>query len=769
MVHQPDGQDGATGSTPHWATEYNIQQKLTQQTRDWKSLLHPSVIAACLAVAGRVLLGPVALVLLFTATNYFSGGSVLIKATDSFFAFTEQDLTMSGGCSGCIGSCKITLLKFALFNGSAFVSSPVFNAFVAQGPVESLYDFSSLNPEVIALGESLDTNGVVCQSGTNDWGATHNVATGTAQQILDIIYTLSLSVAPQMMEHTHGPRLFQFPSIVGDANFGKMSAVDINIFPDYTECRPAVTIDDDLVGSKVALLTHGEDFLRAVPDSLTVFPYSFSSSLPRVSREAPAGTTKYPATTVTQPLLRGYFGGCRVREVNSTGIFIEHTCEMSTHWESYGLMVHSPDDIPLCSTGDVCIHNYFNSLWEWLNYVSKDQPGRAGMVVNSFRTRYADTVDINILPALVVAQILLMGIVCFYQVMPHKRSVLLTQIWAYRCQNGHMQVVYLAQIIYHLVFYSDLYMIGLATGTLTGESIANLTCCTFAFSYSFINLLKARSGSQQLDRHFRLTWETMQLVTTICVGSILLSVKRTPFESIITKNAEILRKTSSRGAKFCGLNDSCILFTVDMASVIAIMAVGLGTVALAISFTVAKVTPKAKSVVRSLVLTELHNLKDSGSFQKVTKKEIDGIASEKKLATQQVDLTTFERHCIGIPFKRLFRDCDDIAISLLRGTRLPGILSDAVTARTSCTKKDPSNLQHIATAMALGRERRHASGGTFMHMPNYVQSERKEQRLVFIQYSNEYEPKHSAGFWLFNGSAIGYVRFTLLALIRPSS
>lgn len=455
--------------------------------------------------------------------------------------------------------------------------------------------------------------------------------------MLDIINTIGLSVAPQMIRElelsvgrTDGcdtrwsiltvARLFQFPSIVGDANFGKLSAVDINIFPDYAECRPTVVIDDSLVGKKAALLTNGEDFLLAVPDSLTVFPYSFSSSLPPVSREVPAGVTKFPATTVTQPLLRAYFGGCRVREVNTTGIFIEDTCELSTHWELYGLMVHSPDDIPLCSAGDVCIHNYFNSLWEWLNYVSEAQPDRAGMIVNSFRIRYADTVDINILPTLVVAQILLMGIVSFYQVMSHKRSVLLTQIWAYRCQNGHMQVVYLAQIIYHLVFYSDLYMIGMATGTLTGESIANLTCCTFAFSYSFINLLKARSGEQRLDRNFRLTWETMQLITTICVGSLLLSVQRTPFASIITKNAEILRKTSARGAKYCGLNDSCILFNMDMASVISILSLGLGAVALVISAIVTMFAPKSKSVVRSadLVFAELRNL---ASFKKTNKRK----------------------------------------------------------------------------------------------------------------------------------------------------
>ncbi|KAG3121821.1 hypothetical protein PI126_g24404 [Phytophthora idaei] len=135
-------------------------------------------------------------------------------------------------------------------------------------------------------------------------------------------------------------RLFQFPTKAGDSNFGKLSAVDISIFPDNTECRPVVTIG--LVGSKLAFSTGGEDLLSAVPDSLTMFPYSFTSSLPRVSRVVTASNTKYPATSVVQPLLRAYFGGCRVREVNTAGIFIEDTCDVSNHWESYGLMVHYP-------------------------------------------------------------------------------------------------------------------------------------------------------------------------------------------------------------------------------------------------------------------------------------------------------------------------------------------------------------------------------------------------------------------------------------------
>ncbi|EGZ05767.1 hypothetical protein PHYSODRAFT_532621 [Phytophthora sojae] len=160
----------ANGLAPHSASDYIAHQKLARASRDWKYLVQPSVIAACLAVTGRVLLGPLVLLLLLLTTKYFSSGSVLIKAEDTFFAFTEQDVTMAGGCSGCIGLCKVIVLKYALFNGSAFVSSPIFNAFVALGRDESLYDFSSLSPEALELGDPLDANGAVCQSVTNEWG-----------------------------------------------------------------------------------------------------------------------------------------------------------------------------------------------------------------------------------------------------------------------------------------------------------------------------------------------------------------------------------------------------------------------------------------------------------------------------------------------------------------------------------------------------------------------------------------------------------------------
>ncbi|GMF11403.1 unnamed protein product [Phytophthora lilii] len=220
-----------------------------------------------------------------------------------------------------------------------------------------------------------------------------------------------------------------------------------------------------LLSSRLALATNGRDLLAVVPEALTLFPYSSKSSMKPVSCVVKATETTYNVNTVLKPLLHAYYGACRVHEVNTTGILIEDTCEISDHWASYGLMVQSPDDMPLRSTGDVCIHNYYNSQWEWVSEITATN--RVAMYMSTFSSRYADKVGISVLPGLVVMQIFVMGIVSPYEVMSHKRSVLLTQIWAYRCQNGTTQVIDLAQVTYHLIYNSDLYLLGFATGTLT--------------------------------------------------------------------------------------------------------------------------------------------------------------------------------------------------------------------------------------------------------------------------------------------------------------
>ncbi|KAE9087387.1 hypothetical protein PF010_g19741, partial [Phytophthora fragariae] len=56
--------------------------------------------------------------------------------------------------------------------------------------------------------------------------------------------------------------------------------------------------------------------------------------------------TIYHVKAVNQSLFQGYYGGCRVRTVNTTGVYIEDACTINKHWQNYGLMLQAPDDIP---------------------------------------------------------------------------------------------------------------------------------------------------------------------------------------------------------------------------------------------------------------------------------------------------------------------------------------------------------------------------------------------------------------------------------------
>ncbi|KAL3673041.1 hypothetical protein V7S43_002336 [Phytophthora oleae] len=290
------------------------------------------------------------------------------------------------------------------------------------------------------------------------------------------------------------------------------------------------------------------------------------------------------------------------------------------------------------------------------------------MAINVFRSRYADRVKLSLLPGIVVAQMLIMGVISLYQVMSHKRSVLLTQIWAYRCQNGRMQVLYLVQITYHLVTSSDLYYLGLATGTLTAEALTNLAFSFFVFSYSFIKLLKARSGEQQLARHFRLTWETMQVFISIFTVRELYSVHQTSLVSILSLNGELLRKTTARGAALCNLSDSCIVFKHNLVLLATGASIALGCAAASVSYLTQKYLYWEARPIESPTPR-----KDSrAAFRRVgrsIKPEVGPTVSCISRGGQPPQLTSFERHCLGAPFSMLFTDCGDFAYITYEGRR----------------------------------------------------------------------------------------------------
>jgi hypothetical protein len=679
---------------------------LSPAQRPRLSLLRPAALVAYLAILGRVVVAPVLLVAFVVGSRFMTTAKVLIDADDSYFAFAEMDPVMRGGCVNCEPGCLEVFVKLAHYTDTLLLSKPEYEDLY---PLEE-YNYSMLNDaakEVAARIEASETS--TCMSGVDEWGSRVTMVAGTPREVLDTIDALGVSVSPKVLREVQNAldtvddcptrwvldthqRVFRFQTVANSLDFSVIPAADLSIFPEYTECRNGVS-NTGLVGETLALETENTDIVAVVPDLVRLFPYSFQSSITEVTTEVSAGSTVYGVQRVTQQMLRAYYGGCRVRVVNVTGVYIEEGCKMNSHWLNYGLMIQMPDDLPVCSTADVCIHNYYNSLWEFVTYINPDTPERFPIAVNSFRLRYADKVDLSVLPGIVVMQILAMGWVSLYQTMSHKRSVLLAQIWAYRCQNGNVQLAYLAQISYHLIYNSDLYFIGLTTGTLTVESIGNLTLCLFAFSYSFVNMIKARSGEQRLDRCFRLTWEVVQVVSTTIAGIVLYQYRITSISSIMEKNGELLRKTSPRGAKFCNLSDSCIVFSVSIGFVAVVISLALGFIPLAVEFILRLhdrlqqgkgSSLRGHNKNRYVVYDSLGTIAAQAQSTEPGEDEVEPsrqkvVADTRDLGTFQGkgapenELTSFERNCLGSKFTRMFNDCDDFAYVTYRNQRCSSV------------------------------------------------------------------------------------------------
>lgn len=334
------------------------------------SKLRPAALAAYIAVAGRIVIMPLLLVVFASTTKYLKHGSMFIEAQDSYFAYSQQDPVMVGGCVNCNIGCRKGFMQILDFGNSAIISKQTWNNLFAP---DRVWDESFLTDEMLKLADSIDADPVaVCMSGPNEWGSHTSGVIGHPQLIVDVIRILGLSVPLEQLQEVKNAidtvescptkwmlhyivRLFKFQAVANSADYSSLPITDFNIFPEYTDCRGYVD-PSGLIGSKLALDTKGVDLLAVVPDDLTLFPYNFKTSLREVSHVVAASNTIYDVPSVTQPYFRGYYGGCRVREVNTSGVFIEETCTVNSQWETYGLLMQAPDDLPVCSTTDVCVH-----------------------------------------------------------------------------------------------------------------------------------------------------------------------------------------------------------------------------------------------------------------------------------------------------------------------------------------------------------------------------------------------------------------------------
>ncbi|GMF34681.1 unnamed protein product [Phytophthora fragariaefolia] len=634
-------------------------------------------IAVLVVMSLKVLVAPIILIAICVNSPYLQSPYVFRAASESYLGYEKLNSDVTYDCPTCGVTCKRSVLQLAQFKQDPMMGKPAFGT-LRTDTFDGYNDTLSASAE--ALIEELDSSNAVCGDGYTDWKDSLIFISASPNLIVKAVQVLGLPVSNDMVAEVTAAvagtctsrwtiearlKTFMFQPIPHINEFSSILAADLTIFPESLDCRQKIANYDSSTILTRAFVSEGLDQTRNAPTTLRLFPYNFPCVINKDQRAVAPVSDAQSTDVVIQPMLRGYYGGCFVHLVNTSGIYIDENCEISTLWIDYGLMLQAPDDIPLCSTEGICVHNYYNSQWEW---VSTENGANIKMSYNTIRSRYADKVEMSVLPGIVVMQILLMSMLSMYQVMGQKQAVLLSQIWAYRCQNGRMQAMYLLQIAYHLYRESDTYYLALGTGTMSVECVWNLTFCVMAFAYSFVNIVKSRTGEQQLDRHFRLSWEMVLLVVTAIVANILISIRYTSLSYIFDINSKTLLR-SSTGAGICKLTDSCIVFNVNIAIVIA-----------ALALMVWGVTASVAYVLRTR--HDPHPVEDFKSWFISWKVAFDvTLRPPPKNKTKTLnhgasvvnltDATSFECYCIGEHFRFMFNDCEDISHVKKNNLRVP--------------------------------------------------------------------------------------------------
>jgi hypothetical protein len=635
-------------------------------------------IAVLIVMSFKVLVAPIILIAICVNSPYLQSPYVFRAASESYLGYEKLNADVTYGCPGCAVSCQRSVLQLAQFKQDPMMGKPAYGT-LRTDTFEGYND--TLSAETKALIAELDSGDSVCGDGTSEWDDSLTFISASPKLIVKLVSTLQLPVSTDMIAEVTAAaagscnsrwtiesrlKTFMFQPIPHINEFSSILAADLTIFPESFDCREKVAYDTDTKLMR-AFVSEGLDQTRNAPTTLRLFPYNFPCIINTVGRTVAPVSDAESTSVIVQPMLRGYYGGCFVHLVNTSGIYIEENCEISSLWIDYGLMLQAPDDIPMCSTEGICVHNYYNSQWEWASTESGES---IILSHNTIRSRYADKVEMSVLPGIVIMQILVMSILSMYQVMGQKQSVLLSQIWAYRCQNGRMQAMYLLQIAYHLYRESDTYYLALGTGTMSVECVWNLTFCVMAFSYSFVNIVKSRTGEQQLDRHFRLSWEMVLLIVTAIVANMLISIRYTSLSYIFEINSKTFLRSSAEGADVCKLTDSCIVFSINIALVIAAFAM----VVWGATATVAYVL-RTRNNPRPIEDLKEWFISWKVAFE-VTLRPPPKVKTTKTLThaasvVNLSDATSFECYCIGEHFRFMFNDCEDISHVKKNNLRVP--------------------------------------------------------------------------------------------------
>jgi hypothetical protein len=253
-MDEPKGQPNRLPdrSTATWSATYFEQQKALKGKQKLSSKLRPAAIGAAVAVFGRIVVMPIMLMIVFGVTGYLSDGTFLIEYKDSYFAYSQMDLVMSGGCTPCHTLCKKVMLQLDTFNNEALMSKPSFEDLYTV----TAWDYSVLTAEELALAERLEASGAICSGGVDEWGSPLSIITGTAAEVVEIIEMMDLSVSPlELAEAKKGIetkdecitrwaveghlRLFMFQAVKNSIDYSSIPAADFNVYPWITRASLA--------------------------------------------------------------------------------------------------------------------------------------------------------------------------------------------------------------------------------------------------------------------------------------------------------------------------------------------------------------------------------------------------------------------------------------------------------------------------------------------------------------------------------------------------
>ncbi|POM61920.1 hypothetical protein PHPALM_28987, partial [Phytophthora palmivora] len=379
---------------------------------------HYDAIAVLIVMSFKVLIAPIILVAICVNSPYLQSPYVFRAADESFLGYEKLDADVTYDCPDCGVTCKRAILQLAQFHQDPMMGKPAYGSLRTN----TFEDYNeTLSTGALALIDELESANAVCGDGTSDWDDSLTFISADPKLIVKAVDVLGLPVSNDMIAEVTAAvsgscnsrwtiearlKTFMFQPIPHINEFSSILAADLTIFPEALSCRTEVAYDTDIMLTR-AFVSEGLDQTRNAPTTLRLFPYNFPCVINNVGRAVAPVSDAESTDVIVQPMLRGYYGGCFVHLVNTSGIYIDEQCEISSLWIDYGLMLQAPDDIPLCSTEGVCVHNYYNSQWEW---ASTKEGVNIAMSHNTIRSRYADKVEMSILPGIVIMQILLMSI-----------------------------------------------------------------------------------------------------------------------------------------------------------------------------------------------------------------------------------------------------------------------------------------------------------------------------------------------------------------------